>query len=189
MSLRTYKLIIPAGVGASTDALNVSGPLFAVLESTEAFSVAFDGEAPVAEISRGIKILREFVSLKLVNLTANAVPVTLLIGSGDVDDYRPMVRAEVATRGALIYNEVVGNNGVIANAPLVELSDATRVEITLYSESLNAAEMFLVSAAAPNKVIARCSPGEKERLSYRGDVYISSNNATDSGFVYATYYI
>lgn len=172
MSLRTYDLVIPAGAGSSTD-LAVSGPLFAVLAADSPFAVSFDGEAPLADVERGLKITRPFQSLRLVNQSATATTVKIIAGSGDVNDYRTNVRPQIASDFETLFNEALASAISPPNALQVAAADADRVEVIVFAWAANVGSIFIEGHPVDtSKRIKAVLPGETFRINYTGPIYI-----------------
>jgi hypothetical protein len=185
-SLRKYTFNLGAfGGGDDLRVLDVSGPILAVLESSAAFLISFDGEAPIPG-ERGLKFRRPFNKIMLTNTSALANSVSLLIGDGDIEDYR--VRPQIASTSKTIFG---GNTtGITAGtALLAELANANRVSVQIYGAVANVSDVYLISAQAASKGFAVSRPGVPSALiPYTGDVYVLGVNAADFASVYATYY-
>jgi hypothetical protein len=158
------------------------------LDSSTRFNLSFDGSAPI-RAERGLKLRLPFTSVTVENTTAAAITVTLLIGDGDIEDLRPLTRPASPVVGLTLWNAAVGNNGVVANSPLIEGANPDRYELTVYCPATNAAPVYVASGiTGPAKSIAIIPPGVQIKLLFSGPLYLYAQNLTDQAFACATYY-
>jgi hypothetical protein len=176
---------IPAGIGATSDPINVSGKMFAVRDASSAFSVGFDGEAPVGPLERGDRVKRDYKTFQLVNLTIAVVAVQVAMGDDEIVDLRTSVRQQIASQTTLLYSGVIAPT-TPATSMTMELANARRIEFIATAFTTNAGYMNVYSAQLPGNLITSIPAGQTFRMGYTGPIFVCSNNGTDGGFVSKT---
>lgn len=183
-SLRKYVFNLAAG---ASDKLDVDGPLLSVLDSSTPFLLSLDNAAPIPA-ERGLKFRWPFKAVSVQNPTASAIVITLLIGDADIEDYRPQVKQQIASRSRTAF----AANVTVTGTPwtLVEAADETRVEVVLHSPSTNTGFLKLFSEAANgSSCFGIAYPGQVFRINYKGPVYIGTNVNPTWADVFTTYYV
>ncbi|MBC7367164.1 MAG: hypothetical protein H7343_10210 [Undibacterium sp.] len=184
-SLRAYPFTIAP---SSTVTMQISGKQVIAIECLFPFTLGFDGGAPVP-FEKGSKVILPFDQLTLNNPSATTpLTVTLLAGDGDFQDYRPNLRIENPVTGLRLFSGAPANNGVIANAAFCEASNSKRAELSILNNAASSLPLSLLSGITGVQLIASANPGVTISVKFAGPVYVSANNLTDGGSVWATYY-
>lgn len=169
-NLRAFIYSIAAG--SFTEA-NVVGRMISVLEASAAFKLSWDNNAPIPA-DRGLKFVTDYNYLKLENSSGSTITVTLLLGDGDIQDYRTNVRPQIASKAFLLWNAAVDGTLVVGNESFIQASNPNRVEALFQSPIANTADIIIKGATGSTSRLWTLKPGDSFRVNYTGPIYANS---------------